>query len=482
MGAVHRDVDAGAAHFSPPQARSSVVDRLPWAALIDVLLLALTVVAADAGVLSEADGVVVALASALLRPPLIPYLLFLVAGFQDAKGLSGNWWYGGTVALGCATLLVNGGRLPEPLQHGRRDYRDLAGFALLVIVYAVASSYVQRWFGIHEQASTREPIVVGLLAVAMLTFGSAAWESISADPRAERRICAVFWLTFLNGLAVSIARLFFGYQSFVSVAGAAGMEAGGEQLFEDTPLGFPRMTGTYLTPIGFAMYIGYLLLLWQAMKREQSVRSRFVLLYCFVGLVLALTSLSKGMAIFFVITSLAFATVRARLLVPVVLVAASLVLVGVAYVGGDAILEAFRFESGTSVESYRAVAWSAILNTFKWTDWVFGTGIAYWPVFLQRTVGFSLSDPHSYLFSIPGTYGLAGMAFYLMLALFLYAAFRRATGYLRMVAVALATMFFVVDATSIPYVIGNTPITMLIWTALSALGMHAVDSRGAGSA
>ena len=427
--------------------------------------------------LSEADGVVVALASAVLRPPLIPYLLFVIAGFQDAKGLSGFWWYGGTAMLGCVTLLVNGGGLPKPLLHGRREYRDLATFALLVIVYALVSSYVQRWFGIHEQASTREPIVVGLLAVAMLMFGSAAWERVSADPRAERRICTVFWLMFLNGLGVSIARLSYGYQSFVSVAGAEGMEAGGEQLFEDTPLGFPRMTGTYLTPIGFAMYIGYLLLLWQAAKGEQPVRSRFVLLYCLAGLVLALTSLSKDMAIFFVITSLGFAAVRVRALVPVLVVAVSLAIVGAAYVGGDAILEAFRFESGTSEESYRAMTWSAILDTFTWTDWVFGTGIAYWPVFLERTVGFSLSDPHSFLFSIPGTYGLVGVAFYLILALFLYAAFRGTRSYLRMVALALATMFFIVDATSIPYVIGNTPITMLIWAALSSLGMRGVDSE-----
>jgi hypothetical protein len=471
MGLARSDVDA--VRVRAPPAESGIADGPSWAGAIDFLLLVLTVAAADAGVLSEADGVAVALAGALLRPSLIPYLLLVVAGFQDAKGLSGNWWYGGTVVLGCATLLMKGGQLPAPLRDGRRGFRDLAAFAVLLVLYAVVSSYAQRWFGIHEQASSREPIVVALLALAMLMFGTAVWDAISADPRAESRICAVFWVMFVNGLAVSIARVFLGYQSFVSLAGQAGMEAGGEQLFAPTPLGFPRMTGTYLTPIGFAMYIGYLLVLWQAAKRAQSIRSRFVLVYCVVGLILALMSLSKDMAVFFVLTSVAFATVRGRLLVPVVLVAASVVLIGVGYIGADSILEAFRFDTGISGESYRALAWSAILDKFTWSDWVFGTGIAYWPVFLERTVGFSLSDPHSFLFSIPGTYGVAGVAFYLTLALFLYTAYRRNTGYLRVVAVALATMCFVVDASSIPYVIGNTPITMLIWTALSGLGISA---------
>jgi len=456
----------------------SLLERIPWAALLDLLLLASTVAIADAGLATEADGAVAALVFSVLRPRLRPYLLLVVAGFQDAKGLSGYLWYGGTLALGGITLLANGAWLPQAMRQGRRDFRELAVLALALILYAIVSSYVQRWFGIHEQAITREPIVVGLLEVAMLLIGVALWETVSADPRAGSRIGMVLWLMFLNGMAVSIARMYLGTDKFVSAAGIQGMDEGGEQLFEDTPLGFPRLTGTYLTPIGFAMYIGYLLILWEAVKRQQRVRWTFVTLYCAVGIAMALASLSKDMAIFFVLTSLAFATVRRRLAIPVLLLFGGLVAAGVAYIGLEGILDAFRFESGTSDESYRAVAWLAVVQSFNWTDWVFGTGIAYWPVFLERTVGFSLSDPHTWVLSIPGTYGLIGVAFYALLGLFLFNSVRQTSGYLRSVAIGLACMFFIVDASSIPYVIGNTPITMMIWAALAALGMRRFEPGG----
>ena len=478
MSAVQPDAVPGTAGFDPLHALVSLIEAIPWSALFDLLLLAFVIVTADFGVFSEADGVVAALLCALLRPALIPYLLFLVAGFQDAKGLNGHLWYGGTVLLGAATLVLNGARVPEVLRRGRRDFLDLVTFVLLLITYAVFNSYLQRWFGLHKQATAREPIVVALLALAMMSFGTAAWERISKDPRAARRIVMVLLLMFGNGLAVSIARLSMGYQSFVSAAGEEGMEEGGEQLYEDTPLGFPRMTGTYLTPIGFAMYIGYMLVLWQAAKREKKVHWLFVVFYCLIGLVLSLISLSKDMALFFVITTLAFGSVRPRLLVPVVLIGAILAVIGLAYIGPDAILDSFRVESGTSLESYRAVAWSAVLENFTWSDWLFGTGLAYWPVFLEKAVGFTLSDPHTYLLSIPGTYGVAGVAFYVALALFVFSSFRRGTGYLRLVAVALGTMFYIVDLTSIPYIVGNTPLTMLIWTAMSALGMRGVEPQG----
>lgn len=468
-------VPSEVASAAPPAGVPRQLERIPWVALLDLLLLATTVAIADAGLATEADGAVAALVFSLLRPPLRPYLLLVVAGFQDAKGLTGYLWYGGTLALGGITLLANGARLPQAMREGRRDFRELAMLALVLILYAICNSYVQRWFGLHEQAITREPIVIGLLEIAMLLLGVALWETISRDPRAGSRLGMVLWLMFLNGLAVSIARMYLGTDKFVSAAGIQGMDEGGEQLFEDTPLGFPRLTGTYLTPIGFAMYIGYLLILWEAVKRKQRVRSTFVAMYCAVGIAMALASLSKDMAIFFVLTSLAFATVRKRLALPVLLLFGGLVVAGVSYVGMEGILDAFRFESGTSDESYRAVAWLAVVQSFHWTDWVFGTGIAYWPVFLERTVGFTLSDPHTWVLSIPGTYGLVGIAFYLLLALFLFNTARQTTGYLRSVAIGLACMFFIVDASSIPYVIGNTPLTMMIWAALAALGMRQLE-------
>jgi len=443
------------------------------AILGDVLILGATIVVADAGVISEADGVCACALAACVRPSLLPYLILTLAGFQDAKGLSYSWWYAGTLLLGILLVASNLGRLQQYLRFGRSDFRALAILATTIVVYGVVSSYIQDTVGIHEQDPTREPLAVGLLAIAMMVIGIAVWVAVSRDPRAERRVCTVFWLLLANGAIVSVARMFLGYGTFSSAYGAAQLYDAAGQLETATALGFPRLTGTYLTPTGFAVCILYILLLWEATRRGRPLRSSFVLLFLVVGCALSLMSLTKAVGIFVVIAMIGFAAVRPRIVMPSAILLGAAAICIVHFAGLDAIMKAFRFSSGTSVDSYRAIAWETIARNFTWGDWLFGTGMAYWPQFLERYTGFRLTDPHSYLLSIPGTYGVLGIAVYLVLLAYLINASRRATEYTRAIAIALIGMFFVVDVVNIPYVIGNTPITMQIWVLLAALGRGA---------
>lgn len=438
--------------------------------IADVAILAGIIAVADAGVISEADGVFACVLAAALRPSLLPYLLLVLAGFQDAKGLSYQWWYAGTLLLGAPLVLSNLAALTAFLKRARDDFKMLLVLVVTTTVYGVVNSYVQDTLWIHEQASSREPIVVGLLALAMTTIGISVWERISVDEDAEPRIRTVFWLLLLNGLVVSVARMYLGYDTFSSVYGAAQLDTAAGQLETAAALGFPRLTGTYLTPIGFAVCIIYVALFWEAARRSRPIRSSFVVLLLVVGSVLALMSLAKSVVIFVFFVLLGFAVVRIRAIVPSIFIVIATVAGVLYYSGLSAVLSAFRFTTGTSEESYRAIAWSAIADNFTWKDWLFGTGIAYWPRFLERYTGIRLSDPHTYLLSVPGTYGALGILTYMMLAAFLIGAARRTSGYLRALAVALIGMFFVVDAVSIPYVIGNTPITMQIWGLIAALG------------
>ena len=458
-----------------------------WMQISEILLLTAIVVTCDAGVLSELDGIAACFLVTIIRPQLLPYVLLVVSGFQDSRGLPYVWWYGGTLLLG-GWLLMGGFRsLRSFLSNARADFKVLVILIASTTVYGVVSSYVQDTLGIHAQATSRQPIVVGLLALAMMVIGVGVWDRIRIDSRAEQRVRAVFWLLFLNGMIISVARMFLGYSAFTSKYGAVQMNSA-EQLETASALGFPRLTGTYLTPIGYAVCMVYLILIWAAAKRDKTVGTGFVTAFLIVGMVLGVMSLAKSIMILVVLSLFGFAIVRLRSIVPSLVVASAGVVAVIFSVGFDTVLKAFRFASGISAVSYRARTWNMILSKFSWGDWLFGTGLGYWPRFLERYTGFRLSDPHSYLFSVPGTYGILGAISYLALAAFLVTAIRRSSGYLRAMAVSLTAMFFIVDMVSIPYVIGNTPITMLIWTLLSAFagrsrsGVHdsALMVQGAG--
>ena len=244
---------------------------------------------------------------------------------------------------------------------------------------------------------------------------------------------------------------------------------GEAQLTEDTPLGFPRLTGSYLTPIGFAMYVAFMFSLWEAHCRRDRFSGWQALGYILVGVLLTFMSLSKGIAIYFIASVLVLLMLSPRFLIPAMACGIGFCIWVVNLVGTDAISEAFRIQQGTSNTSYRAIAWAETINHFSWFDWVFGTGFAYWPIFLERYAGFTLSDPHNYLLSIPGTYGVLGVAVYVLLAGCLLLVCRHAGKYARLSAASLMVMFFIANAVSIPYVIGNTPITAVIWAAIASL-------------
>lgn len=105
-------------------------------------------------------------------------------------------------------------------------------------------------------------------------------------------------------------------------------------------------------------------------------------------------------------------------------------------------------------------------------DWIFGVGVSAWPEFFQQQVGIPLSDPHSVVLSIPGTFGLVGILFYVMLLSLFANRFRPDAADERRLAVYLLLLLFLgKDLVSIPVLIGNTPLTFLIWLILGlALG------------
>ena len=97
---------------------------------------------------------------------------------------------------------------------------------------------------------------------------------------------------------------------------------------------------------------------------------------------------------------------------------------------------------------------------------------SHWPVLFDKYLDYSLSDPHSILFSIPGTYGVVGVIFYVtLLAFWIFEAVRRRHA-ARVLALSFILLLFGKDLFSIPYLIGNTPITFALWLAMGVAFMR----------
>jgi hypothetical protein len=147
--------------------------------------------------------------------------------------------------------------------------------------------------------------------------------------------------------------------------------------------------------------------------------------------------------------------------------------------------ELFRVQSSLG---YRGIAWSATVSEFGFSDWLIGTGLASWPVFFEKYAGVPLADPHSWLLSIPGTFGLPGILYYTLVFITLAGAWKSAKDErgCRVAITLLILLVFVRDLVAVPVLLGNTPLAFLVWLAMAIalsgrLRMHAGSrSRGEG--
>jgi hypothetical protein len=129
------------------------------------------------------------------------------------------------------------------------------------------------------------------------------------------------------------------------------------------------------------------------------------------------------------------------------------------------VLAVFRWQEGGL--GSRQFAWLAVFRELQPLDWIFGVGLSAWPVFFEKHVGIALSDPHSLPLSVAGTFGLVGVLFYGLLVTTLLRSLWRARDDTDRVAIYLLLLLFLLkDLVSIPAVLGNTPLTFLVWLLL----------------
>ncbi len=419
------------------------------------------------GVFSSFDAALFLLLAALFARSLRPFLLLLAASVQDAPGLSYLWSYIGFAGVG-ALMLLDAALWP-PARERRASLgpvERVVVMAAALVAYGIFVAWAQSALGGHPQSGDRPYPVVGALTILMILTGYYSRLVLDLGESNRRLIGALCLLALAHALAIGVLQIPFGqeiYRSGTSLAQAEATRA----LVEAGAIGFARINGPFLSPNTFG-YTILLLAMIATVTLFDTARWRVAFVYAVAGAAAVMLSMSKAVLGFYGLSGLVlsyFVIGRARtiLLVVAALLALPFVLSSETI---QLVFDVFRVQEDTL--GTRQWAWSAAIENLHLIDWLAGIGVGAWPVFFERLIGEPLADPHALLLSLPGSYGILGVVFYvLLLWTVLRVPVSKANGDARRLGKFLLILLLLVkDLASIPSVLGNTPVTYLVWLYL----------------
>lgn len=414
---------------------------------------------------SEADAALFLLLVALTGQRIRPYLLLLAATVQDAPGLSYLWSYIGFV--GVASLLVAEyvlRRSTDTAAGASSRAERLVLIALLVAVYGTGVSALQSLLGGYPQSGDRPYLFVGGLMIAMVLSGYVASAVLRSHPSDRGTLKAVALLALGHALLIGLLQIPFGQAFYRSGGNLAAVELS-RQLVEDTAIGFARINGPFLSPNAYG-YTILLLALLAVLSSWKDSRWQASLIFVVAGGAAVMLSMSKALLGYYVLSCAVLIGFAAG---PVVVAVLGVLALTVTFlvIPADLLDLAFAVFRVQDTLGSRGWAWQAVIHSLTATDWFFGIGLSAWPAFFDRYVGVPLSDPHSLPLSVAGTFGFVGVLFYALLVGTLLAQFNRNADATRRLGICLLLILFLVkDLVSIPAVLGNTPLTFMIWLLL----------------
>ncbi len=416
------------------------------------------------GIFSSADAALWLLAAALLGQQLRPFLLLLAASIQDAPGLSYLWSY--IDFAGIAGLMLFDAAIRPPLEAhalAGRPLQRVTKMAVALAVYGICVAWAQNSLGGFPQSDERPYLMVGALTVVMVLCGYFSRLVIDLGESNRRLLGGLAMLCLAHALVIGLLQIPFGQAIYRSGSNLAQVEAT-RQLVEEGAIGFARINGPFLSPntLGYEILLLAMIVI---VTRYDSARFRVACLYVVAGAAAVVLSMSKAALGYYGLSCLVLCTFligRAGTFAAMVAAAAALPFV-LSSKFIQLVFDVFRFQEGTL--GTRQWAWAAVIDHLRVSDWIFGIGVGAWPDFFTRYIGHSLSDPHSLVLSLPGSYGVLGVVFFLLLLwTFLQSPVSREAVASRRIGWALLVLLFLVkDLPALPSVLGNTPQTYLVW-------------------
>ncbi|MEQ9411235.1 MAG: hypothetical protein RIK87_26210 [Fuerstiella sp.] len=460
--------------YTTPIAQHSLHDPLQAAArrsavhaevVKGLLLSAAYFMFARLGLQTRYDGPLFAVGAAAVFPQWRPCLLLMVLSVQDAPGQVVPFDYLGVA--GISALMIFSAALQRsaaPLTSETVEFRGLLRLGLVLVLYGIFSSGVQQHFGLHEQSVSRPYAIIGCLMAMMMITGYLTHRELSGNPLSSIRIqtvsvCILAHIFLMAGLQVVKGPMFGS-----SPQGAEEMR----QLFQmidGGARGMARLTGPFLSPNILASVPGLFMLMILRYKRSPHISPQFIAMFFTIGMAAAFLGGARTMFVFYLVGTAAMTwTLSPRYTILAgVLLTPMLFVIDIPW--GD-LLRMMRLKNLQSL-GVRGELWQATLQYMDAGDWMFGYGLTHFPVFCKTVLGYYGSDPHNWILSAAGMFGVAGLLFYAVLIRKLVKKSFSASKKERAIAVCLLLFLVGREFGNTQYVLNNNPLCCLYWIAIS---------------
>src|SRR5690606_3546650 len=125
-----------------------------------------------------------------------------------------------------------------------------------------------------------------------------------------------------------------------------------------------------------------------------------------------------------------------------------------------------------------SIVYAYMINNFTFSDYLIGIGPYTWENYFTENIGVRIQDPHSFIFSVPGGYGVLGVALYLSLGwVITFKGFLSRNEKARIAAVGLLVITFIKDISTIPTPLGTTHFTFLYWLLFTMMLYYANSAQ-----
>ena len=425
------------------------------------------------GVQTRYDGPMFAVAAAMIFPQWRPCLLLLVLSVQDAPGQVVPFDYLGVAGISALMILTAAiQRFGAPLTIETKEFRGLLRLGLVLVVYGIFSSAVQQHFGLHQQSQTRPYAVIGCLMAMMMVTGYLAHRELSADSLSSVRVRTVAVCILGHIFLIAGLQVFLGPMFGASPQGAEEMK----QLFQmmdGGARGMPRLTGPFLSPNILASAPGLFMLMILRFKKTPNISPQFIACFFVIGMTAAFLGGARTMFVFYLVGTAAMTwTLSPRYTILAgVLLAPVIILMDIPW--GD-LLVMMRLKDLQSL-GVRGELWQATLQYMDTGDWLFGYGLTHFPVFVKTVLGYYGSDPHNWILSAAGMFGLLGLLFYAVLIRKLVRKSFSFDKKERAIAACLLLFFIGREFGNTQYLLNNSPLCCLYWISISLVFFSPAD-------
>ena len=450
--------------FSNPLTAAAIRSAQMTEAVKGVLLSVSYFMIAQMGVLTIYDGALYIMAAAFCLPHWRPYLLLLVLSVQDAKGQVVPFDYVAVAAISAMLFGSAALRSPGlPIAAGLREYRGLLGIGIALAIYGIVSSAVQDTMLIHQQAPHRPYLIVGLLMATMMCTAYLAHREMYFDIYALVRLRAVVSCILIHIFLIAVMQLFYGPTFGASPQCIAEMIQH-DQAINPGARGFARLTGPFLSPNALASVPALFMLMLLRTRQSAQISTLFIATFFTAGMIASTLGAARTMFVFYLVASAAMTWTRSpsKTMIAMVLCLPLVLLIDIPW---DEILVMMRLSNLQSL-GVRGRLWQVSLDNLHLAELFFGFGLTHFPVMFKTSLGYFASDPHNWILSMIGMFGISGFIFYLYVGyrIFLRAFANDTTE--RAISVALVIFLVGRELGNTQYLMNNHPMCCLYWMSV----------------